>query len=88
MLTRPWWLLVAAFVLLAPGAAGAQAPPASDPPIEGMDKLTPEEQARVRQNLERWRMMSPEQRERAVENYRHWRSLGPEERCSHKQIDV
>ena len=83
MVTRRLFLVLAVSSLalgspaLGPGRATAQD---QEPPIEGLDKLSPDEQARVRQNLERWKRMTPEQRQRAIENYRHWKSMTPEER--------
>lgn len=60
------------------GAAFAQAPPPpSGAPIQGLERLSPEERAVAERNLERWRGMTAEQRERALENYRHWKSLSP-----------
>ena len=80
MVTRFLVALAAVLVLgLAAHPVGAQSPPAaSHPPSAEFDKLSPEEQAGMRQNRERWRTMSPEQRERALENYRRWKSLTPE----------
>ena len=87
MLTRLFVALVAALVLgLASHPTGAQSPPpASHPPSADFDKLSPEEQAGMRQKRERWRTMSPEQREQALEKYRHWKSLTPEEQQQARQ---
>ena len=49
-------------------------------PIQGLEKLTPEERAIAERNLERWQKLTPEERARALENYRRWKSMTPEER--------
>src|SRR3989449_10869183 len=48
-------------------------------PMEGLEKLSPEERAIAERNLERWRSLSPEERARVVENYRPWKTMSPEE---------
>ena len=54
-------------------------------PIQGLEKLTPEERAVAERNLERWQKLTPEERTRALENYRHWKSMTPEEREAARQ---
>ena len=43
------------------------------PPIEGMDRLSPEERGVAQRNLERWQKMSPEERAQAREQVRQQR---------------
>ncbi|HTU02598.1 MAG TPA: DUF3106 domain-containing protein, partial [Candidatus Sulfotelmatobacter sp.] len=62
----PRALVVLAAVLLLAGTCLAGQPVQ---PVQGLDSLTPEEQARVRENLERWQQLSPEERQRIRENY-------------------
>src|SRR2546422_781511 len=53
-------------------------------PMEGLEKLSPEERAIAERNLERWRSLSPEERERVTKNYERWKNMSPEERA-HKR---
>ena len=48
--------------------------------MQGLESLTPEDQGRVRENLERWKQLTPEERHRVRENFEHWKQLSPEER--------
>ena len=57
--------LVVAAVLGLAAPATAQAPPpppAADAPVQGLERLSPEERAVAERNLERWRAMTPERR--------------------------
>src|SRR5258708_38876752 len=54
-------------------------------PIQGLEKLTPEERALAERNPERWQKLTPEERTRALENYRPWKSMSPEERDAARQ---
>src|SRR6266853_2041947 len=82
------WLqaLVLAVCLAVPAVTLAQAPPPprstapaqpDDPPVRGLERLSPEERAQAERNLQRWREMTPEQRQRTQENYRQWKNLSP-----------
>ena len=44
-------------------------------PVQGLDKLTPEERALAERNLERWQRLTPEERGRGLENYRRRKSI-------------
>src|SRR5262244_1899003 len=80
MLMRPLLLLLTVSMLaLAPAGWAQTNTPGGDPPIAGMDKLSPDEQARVRQNLERWKSMTPAQRAQVLQDFQRWNDL-PEER--------
>jgi hypothetical protein len=73
--------LLLAVALTLPAWARAQAPPpAPDAPIQGLERLSPEERAVAERNLERWRNMTPEQRERMDRNLERWRNMTPEQR--------
>lgn len=78
---------------LSAGQRGLLAPLASDWPgmseaqrqqwigaVEGFERLTPEEQARIRARLREWADLSPEQRERARDQYRALRNIPPDQR--------
>lgn len=61
------------FWLLAPGPG--QAPPSGRTP-QGLESLTPEERARIQENLERWKQLPPEERQRLREALRERRERG------------
>jgi len=71
-------LVMLALWLAIPGPAVGQAP-------QGLESLTPEERARVQENLERWKQLSPDERQRVRENYERWKQLSPEERQRARQ---
>lgn len=54
-------------------------------PIQGLDRLSPEERAVAEKNLERWRSLPPEERQRILNNYQQWNQLSPEERKAARQ---
>ena len=52
-------LVVAAVLgLAAPATAQAPPPPPADAPVQGLERLSPEERAVAERNLERWRGMT------------------------------
>src|SRR3990167_9962725 len=85
-----WMAALATAMLLADaGPTRARAPPPagrlSEPAIQGLERLSPEEQEIARRNLERWRALPPAERQRVIENYRHWKALSPDERKAARQ---
>ncbi len=48
--------------------------------VDGADRLTPEEQARLATRMRDWAALSPEARERARDQYRALRSMPPDQR--------
>jgi len=82
--TMRWVALVlTAAALLAGGALELAL--GQTPPIEGMDRLSPEERAVVQRNLERWQKMTPDERQRVLDRYREWQQLSPGQRQSARQ---
>lgn len=72
----------------APGGVVAGAPQGAVPPLRGLESLSPEDQARVRENRERWQRLPPQERQRVRENYERWQRLSPEERSTlHERLD-
>src|SRR4030065_696200 len=71
-------LVILAIWLAVPGPAVGQAP-------QGLESLTPEERARVQENLERWKQLSPDERQRVREKYERSKQLSPEERQRARQ---
>src|SRR5207247_9811174 len=71
MLMRWVALVLTAAALLAGGVLEVAL--GQTPPIEGMDRLSPEERAVAQRNLERWQKMTPEARQNVPDRYRQWR---------------
>ena len=49
-------------------------------PVQGLERLSPEERQVVERNRERWERLAPEERQRVLENQERWRQMSPEER--------
>ncbi len=77
MIRVRWAVLAGILALLGPGLAGPALGAGAGPDPRS---LTPEEQSRIRENLERWRHLSPQEQQRIRENYERWRQLSPQER--------
>ena len=71
-------LVLTAIALLAGGALEVAF--GQTPPIEGMDRLSPDERATAQRNLERWQKMSPEERAQAREHVRQQRQQRQQQR--------
>src|SRR3990172_11051757 len=76
----PRWLPPALLLLAVLLGGALEAAWGQGAPVQGLERLSPEERAVVERNRERWERLTPEERARVLENYRRWKSLTPEER--------
>jgi hypothetical protein len=59
-----------------PGTASAGDPQGA-PATQALESLSPEDQVRARENLDRWGQLTPEEQQRVRENYERWKQLSP-----------
>jgi len=80
MLAAAWWVSGASLAEDATPAAPGKDGDVLQRNLERWNKMTPEEQQKLRERYEHWKKLSPDEKQRIQENFKRFQQLSPEKR--------